>query len=112
MKFFGEMLTKDGLKPDPGKVTAVEKISSLKSIKELECQLGMFMYLSQYSPHLSQKTSSLRELCKEDREWIWCLEHKESLIKIKKMITEVPGSVLQYYDPSKPVKVKVYASQA
>ena len=62
MKFFAEMLTKDGLKPDPEKVAAVEKMSSPKSRKELECQLGMFTYLSQYSPHLSQRTAYLREL--------------------------------------------------
>ena len=112
VKFFGEMLTKDGIKPDPEKIAAVEKMSSPKSKKELECQLGMFTYLSQYSPHLSQKTASRRELCKEDREWIWCPEHEEAFTEIKKMITEVPGPVLQYYDPSKPVRVQVDASQS
>ena len=61
VKFFGEMLTKDGLiKPDPEKVAAVEKMSSPKSRKELECQLGMFTYLSQYSPHLSERRAMQR----------------------------------------------------
>ena len=106
------MLTKDGLKPDPEKVTAVEKISSPKSRKELECQLGMFTYLSQYSPHLSQGTVCLKELCKEDRGWICSPEHEEAFTEIMKMITEVPGPVLQYYDPSKPVRVQVDASQS
>ena len=41
VKFFGEMLRKDGLKADPEKVAAVEKMSSPKSRKDLECQLGM-----------------------------------------------------------------------
>ena len=108
MKYY----TKDGLKPDPEKVEAVEKMSSPKSRKELECHLGMFTYLSQYSPHLSQRTACLRELCKEDREWIWCPEHEEGFTEIKKMITEVSGPVLQYYDPSKPVRVQVDASQS
>ena len=91
------MLTKDGLKPDPEKVAAVEKMSSPKSRKELECQLGMFTYLSQYSPNLSQRTACLKELCKEDREWICSPE--EAFTEIMKMITEVPIPVLQYYDP-------------
>ena len=103
---------KYSIKPDPEKIAAVEKMSSPNSKKELECQLGMFTYLSQYSTHLSQKTASLRELCKEDREWIRCPEHEEALTEIKKMITEVPGPVLQYYDPSKPVRVQVDASQS
>ena len=83
VKFFGEMLKKDGIKPVPEKVAAVEKMSSPKSKKGLECQLGMFTYLSQYSPHLSQKTASLRKLCKEDREWILCPEHEEAFTEIK-----------------------------
>ena len=112
MKFIGEMLTKDGLKPDQEKVAAVEKINSPKSRKELECQLGMFTYLSQYSPHLSQRTACLKKLCKEDREWICSPEHEEAFTEIMKMITEVPGPVLQYYDPSKPVRVQVDASQS
>ena len=112
VKFFGEMLTKDGLKPDPEKVAAVEKMSSPKSRKELECQLGMFTYLSQYSHHISQRTACLRELCKEDREWIWCPEHEEGFTEIKKMITEFSGPVLQYYDPSKPGRIQVDASQS
>jgi hypothetical protein len=63
VKLFGEMFTKDGLKPDPQKLAAVEKMSSPKCKKELECQLGMFTYLAQYSHNFSQKTASLRELC-------------------------------------------------
>ena len=106
------MLTKDGLKPDQEKVAAVEKISSPKSRKELECQLGMFTYLSQYSPHLSQRTACLKELYKEDREWICSPEHEEAFAEIMKMITEVPGPVLQYYDPFKPVRVQVDASES
>ena len=60
VKFVGEMLTKDGLKLDPEKVAAVEKMSSPKSREELECQLGMFTYLSQYSPHLSERRAMQR----------------------------------------------------
>ena len=108
MKYY----TKDRLKPDPEKVAAVEKMSSPKSTKELECQLGMFTYLSQYSPHLSQRTACLRELCKEDRGWICSPEHQEAFTEIKKMITEVSGPVLQYYEPSKPVRAQVDASQS
>ncbi len=86
-------------------------MKSPKSKKESECQLGMFTYLSQYSPNLSRKTASLRDLCKNDREWNWYPEHEKAFSEIKEMITEVPGPVLQYYDPSIPVKVQVDASQ-
>ena len=86
------MLTKDRIKPDADKVDVVEKISSLKSRKEFECQLGMFTYVSVL-------TSSFTKDCLN-----------EAFTKLKKMITDVLGPV-QYYDPSKPVRVQVDASQ-
>ena len=109
VKFFGEMLTKDGIKPDPEKLAAVE-MSSQRAKKSSNVSLAC-LRMSQYSPHLSQKTASLRELCKEDRKWIWCPEHEEAFTEIKKMITEVPGPALQYYDPSKPVAVVMQNGQ-
>ena len=84
VEFFGEMLTKDRLKPDQEKVAAAEKLSSPKNRKELECQLGMFTYLSQYSPHLSQRTACLREPCKEDREWIGVRSTRKRLHRSRK----------------------------
>ena len=40
-----------------------------QSRKELESQLGMFTYLAQYSPQLSDKTVILRELVRKDNQW-------------------------------------------
>ena len=67
---------------------------------------------------VSVLTSSFTEDClfkramKEDRESIWCPEHEEAFTEINKMIAEVPGPVLQYYDPSKSVRVQIDASQS
>ena len=59
VKFFGEMLTKDGLKPDPEKVATVEKMSFLKSRKELECQLGMLCKAMQRRSRAMQRRSRM-----------------------------------------------------
>ena len=69
VKFFGELITKDGLKPSPSKVAAVGNMMSPQNKKELESQLGMFTYLAQYSPHLLEKTAILKELVKKDIHW-------------------------------------------
>ena len=67
---------------------------------------------------VSVLTSSFTEDClfkramNEDRESIWCPEHEEAFTEINKMIAEVPGPVLQYYDPSKSVRVQIDASQS
>ena len=111
-KFFGELITKDGLRPDPSKVAVVKNMKTLQSRKELESQLGMFTYLAQYSPHLSDKTAILRELVKKDNQWNWGPEQEAAFDEVKKIITEVPGPVLKFYDPRKPVTLQVDASQS
>jgi transposase InsO family protein len=112
VKFFGEILSVKGMKPDPSKVEAVRNMPPPTSKKELECDLGMFTYLAQYAPHLSDMTTALRELLKNDVEWQWCPELDRDFEAIKELITREPGPVLRYYDSREPVVLQVDASQA
>lgn len=87
-------------------------MTSPQDKKELESQLDMFKYLAQYSPHLSEKTAILREMVKKDTHWNWGPEHEDTFNEMKNIITEVPGPVLQFYDPSKLVTLQADASQS
>ena len=109
VQFFGEVLSKDGMRPDPEKVKAVKEMKSPSSKKELESYMGMFTYLAQYAPQLAEKSANIRELLKKDNEWCWTPEHERDFQEMKKMIITDP--VLQFYDLSKPVVVQVDASQ-
>ena len=112
VKFFGELITKDGLKLDPSKVAAVGNMMSPQNKKELESRLGMLTYLAQYSPHLLEKTAILRELVKKDTHWNWCPEHEASFTEMKNNITQVPGPVLKFYETGKHATVQMDASQS
>ena len=112
VKFFGELITKDGLKLDPSKVAAVGNMMSPQNKKELESPLGMFTYLAQYSPHLLEKTAILRELVKKDTHWNWCPEHEASFTEMQNIITQVPGPVLKFYETGKHATVQLDASQS
>ena len=109
--FFGERITDKGLTPDPEKVKAVHQMKPPNNKAELETYLGMFTYLSQYTPKLAEKTAPLRELTKQDTVWDWGPHHDTAFQEIKNIITKQPGPVLAYYDPDKPVVVQVDASQ-
>ena len=70
VKFFGHLLTADGLKPDPDKVKAIEEMPEPKDKKELQTMLGMITYLAKFaSNQLSDMTKPLRDLLKEDVEF-------------------------------------------
>ena len=53
VKFYGNIISSDGVKPDPAKVDVILNMPSLKSKLELASFLGMCNYLSTYIPHLS-----------------------------------------------------------
>ncbi|XP_048252587.1 uncharacterized protein K02A2.6-like [Haliotis rufescens] len=111
VKFFGEILTSDGMKPDPDKVEAVRTMTTPTSKKELEGYLGMFTYLAQYSPCLSERTHILRDLIRQDSQWNWTPNHEQTFQEIKDLITRSPGPVLRYFDSQKEVVLQVDASQ-
>ena len=62
VKFFGEILSSVGIRPDSSKVEDVKNMPSPQNAKDLQCYLGMFTYLSQFCPKLSARTAILRDL--------------------------------------------------
>ena len=62
VRFMGHLITKDGLKPDPEKVRAVQEMPKPTSKKELLSLLGFVNYLSKFLPRLSEVTQPLKEM--------------------------------------------------
>ena len=52
-KFMGHIVSKDGLKPDPEKIRAVEDMPRLTSKQEVLSLLGFVNYLSRFLPELA-----------------------------------------------------------
>ncbi len=64
--YFGHILTAQGLKPDPAKVSAIKDMDPPRNRAELETVLGMVNYLSKFAPNLAEITSPLAQItCKE-----------------------------------------------
>ena len=64
VKFYGNTVSKDGLKPDQGKVNIILKMPTPSNRTKLSSFLGMCYYLSPYISHLSKVTAPLRKLVK------------------------------------------------
>ena len=108
--YMGHKITSEGLKPDPEKVKAILQMPTPKDKKDLQRFLGMVQYLAKFIPHLSELTSPLRVLLKQENEWCWYEQHQISYDEVKKACTEQP--VLRYYDVSKDVTLSVDASMS
>ena len=73
--FFGKIYTPRGVKPEPKKVEAIEKMQAPSTKQELHSFLGMINYISQFIPSISDLTPNLRKLLKKDGIFQWTYSH-------------------------------------
>ncbi|KAI2650239.1 Retrovirus-related Pol polyprotein from transposon 17.6 [Labeo rohita] len=111
VSYFGHRLTPDGIKPDPQKVAAIKEMTPPKDRAELETILGMVNYLAKFAPSLSDINAPLRQLLRQDSEFLWDKQHDVAFQKMKDIITREPGPVLAFFDTSKDLTLQVDASK-
>ena len=79
--------------------------SSKQDVKRL---LGMANYLQRFAPNLSEVTAPLRDLLKDDNQFLWDAAQERSFQELKKTISEAP--VLKFFDPKDSVEIQCDAS--
>ena len=52
--FFGEIVSRDGMQPDPRKISTLTEMPAPKNRKELQAFLGIINYLSKFSPDTAE----------------------------------------------------------
>ena len=79
--FFGMLYKPDGVKPNPDKIRAIEGMETPKDKKELHTFLGLATYMSSFVPKLTDHTAPLRDLLKENVDFVWNPSHSEAFSK-------------------------------
>ena len=75
LKYCGHILTSEGILPDPAKVEAITQMPIPRSKTEVRRLLGMINYLGKFLPQLSDVSEPLRNLTKEQNQFIWSKVH-------------------------------------
>ena len=96
VEFMGHVVTKDGLKPDPRTIKAVEEMP------RPSCN-----YLSTNCPNSYHGCQRLHGPC-ENSQFLWSPQHEEALQQVKQLAINHP--VLKYYDPSEEATLECDAS--
>lgn len=76
--YVGRMFTKEGLKADPTKTEAINKMPVPEDIPALQRFLGVVNYLEKYIPKLSELAAPLRHLTHRDTAWCWLPRHQKA----------------------------------
>ena len=107
--YIGHLLTSEGLKHDPSKVTAPQNMPTPQTKEDLRRFLGFITYLGKFIPNLSEIDVPLRDLLKTDVVFDWQPAHEEAFNRLKDQCCSHP--VLKYFDLSKQVEIQCDASQ-
>jgi len=108
VKFMGSIITANGIKADPDKVTAITTMPTPRNKAALLRFLGMANYLSPYCSNLSTVIRPLTGLTQKDVPFSWTEVQERAFNDAKQLIATAP--ILQYYDLGKPVVLQVDAS--
>ena len=108
INFLGHIVSSDGIKADPAKLSAVRDMPISENKKSLQSFLGMVNYLGNFINNLSELTAPLRTLLIKDS--VWSLDEPQiaAINRLKKVLRTAP--VLKFYNPSQPTRVSVDAS--
>ena len=109
VKFFGLILSRHGVSPDPSKIEALKKLPEPKDEKLLQSFLGMVNYLSRFNPNIANLTHNLRELLKKGSDPKWTDVHSLDFKKIIETLSS-EGKVLKYYRPDLDLYIETDAS--
>ncbi len=107
--FMGNVISEEGLKPDPAKLQGVKEMPTPTSKQDVKRLLGMVNYLQKFAPNLSAATAPMGELLKEQNQFLWDNDIQgRSFEQVKQIISEAP--VLKYFDPKADTELQYDAS--
>ena len=108
IKILGNIVSSNGISPDPEKVKAIADLPAPRNISQTRSFLGMVNQLSKFTDHLADKTKPIRDLLSEKNFWSWGQAQDKAFKQIKQCLISPP--VLALYDTNKKTKIRSDAS--
>ncbi|XP_036142126.1 uncharacterized protein LOC118645358 [Monomorium pharaonis] len=96
VSYLGHIIGEDGVRPDPQKISAVEKFPAPRNIKNIRQFLGLAGYYRRFIPQFSSIASPLSNLLKKDVQFIWNDKTQHAFDTLRKLLCNEP--ILQFPD--------------
>ena len=108
VKFLRQLIDETGVRPDPDKVRAIQKMKPPMTVSELRRFLGMINQQSKFSPSLAEQTKPLRDLLSSKNQWSWGAVQQNAFESLQKSLSS--DQVLALYNASHPTVLSADAS--
>ena len=99
IKYLGFLVSGEGLKPDPDKVSSLHKMPAPTTHKEIERLCGFINYLGRFVPNLANLLEPIFQ-AKKSKPFEWNSNCQDAFEKIKELISATTS--LRFPDFSKP----------
>ena len=104
---FGEVVSWQGVQPDPQKVRALTQMPVPKNKKELQAFLGIINCLNKFFPGMPEVCKPLRKLTSSKMTWTWNASYQQLFNKAKSLIKA--EMCIKFYDDTKPLYLETDA---
>ena len=108
IKYLGFIFDRQGRRPDPDNVAAIQYMPPPSDISSLRVFLGLVSYYGSFLPSLHQIKAPLNKLLTKDTKWSWPIDCQKSFDKIKSLIKS--DLLLTHFDLNKKIVVAADAS--
>jgi hypothetical protein len=110
-EFLGFIISRDGVKMNPNKISTIQEWQPPKSVKEVQGFLGFANFYRRFIEGYSKVANPLFELTKKtnkSKTFQWTEKAQEAFDTLKKAFCTAP--ILAYYDPNAPCILETDAS--
>ncbi|XP_058975615.1 uncharacterized protein K02A2.6-like [Musca domestica] len=108
IKYLGHIISKDGIKPDPIKIAAVQNLKTPENVSEVRSLLGSINHYGKFVNNMRTLRKPLDDLLKKDAKFEWTSQCQKSLNDFKNILTS--DLLLTHYNPNLPIHVAADAS--
>ena len=88
--WLGQILSKDGRRPDPAKTDVLVNWPEPRNVKELQAFLGLANWFRQYLDKFSQNIVPLTKLTRKNKEFVWTEECSKAFVWVKETLANAP----------------------
>lgn len=106
--FLGVLVTPEGLKPDPKKLSGIADLRAPQCVRQVREVLGCMGFYRKFIPRFSIIAAPLHKLTNKEQSFEWTKECQESFDDLKSRLMMAP--ILVHYQPDIPIIVCCDAS--
>lgn len=108
LEYLGHLITKNGVKPNPAKIEAIENFKPPTNVTQVQSFLGLTGYYRKFIKNFSHIAKPLTNLTQKDTIFDWTTECQCSFELLKELLCKAP--VLKYPDFTKTFTLTTDAS--